>query len=106
MKFRKKGPYENQVRAGVHLEGAEAQEFANNLLMEITGTQSMEEAREIFLGRPTLEREKSKSKDKTTQVQLRIPQSWKKRIDVAAKKQGSTRSAYLRDIIRTAIFPS
>lgn len=106
MKLRKKGPYENQARSGVHLEGEEAQEFANNLLMELTGTNSMEEAGEIFLGRPTLERQESAKRDKTTQVQLRIPQSWKKRIDAAAKKQGSTRSAYLRDIIRTAIFPS
>ncbi|MCI1914271.1 MAG: type II toxin-antitoxin system HicB family antitoxin [Bifidobacteriaceae bacterium] len=85
------------------LEGDEARRFGSQLIKDAAGgVDTLEEAHTILFGRPTLE--KQATREKTEQVQVRIPHSWKRRIDKAAKSKGQTRSVFLRNIIKKEIF--
>ena len=79
-------------------EGAEAQEFMNNWMMEVTETDNMEDAHMAFVGRPAL----SSKSEPSVAVQFRVPKSWKPQIDQDAAKQGMTLSEYLRSLVLAA----
>jgi hypothetical protein len=86
-----------------HLEGEEARQSGIQLVKDLAGgVDTLEEAHQILFGRPTLEL--SHTREKTEQVQVRIPHSWKRRIDEAAHKAGQTRSVFLRNLIKKEIF--
>ena len=82
----------------IHREGAEAQEHMNGLLMELTGTDNMEDAHMAFVGRPAL----SSKSEPSVAVQFRVPKSWKPQIDQDAARQGMTLSEYLRSLVVAA----
>lgn len=86
-----------------HLEGEEARQFGIQMVKDLAGgVDTIEEAHTILFGRPTLEA--AKTREKTEQVQVRVPHSWKQKLDKAAKSSGMSRSNYLREIIAKAIF--
>lgn len=85
------------------LKGEEAQRFGIQLIKDAAGdVDTLEEAHMILFGRPTLEA--AQTREKTEQVQVRVPHSWRKRLDKAAKLHGMSRSTYLREIIAKSIF--
>ncbi len=76
-------------------EGAEAQEFMNNWMTEVTETDNMEDAHMAFVGRPAI----GQRSEPSVAVQFRVPESWKPQIDQDAAKQGMNVSEYLRDLV-------
>lgn len=83
--------------------GEEARRTGIQMIKDAAGgVKTLEEAHTILLGRPTLEAEKNR--EKTEQVQVRVPHSWRKRIDEVSKAHGMSRSTYLRELIAKAIF--
>ncbi len=80
----------------VQREGNEARERMNDLIMNLTDTDNMEDAHVALVGRPPI----MSDLEASTIIQFRIPKSWKDKIAEDAKKEGeSTVSEYLRSLL-------
>ena len=80
----------------VQREGDEAREHMNNLIMNLTDTDNMEDAHVALVGRPPI----MSNLEASTTIQFRIPKSWEDKIAENAKKEGeSTISEYLRSLL-------
>lgn len=78
------------------MEGQEAQDYMNSLLMEVAGTDTMEDAHRTLLGRPRV----NEHREETTNMHLRLPKSLRRYAVQAAKRDGyDNQSEYVRALI-------
>lgn len=78
------------------MEGQEAQDYMNALLMEVTETDTMEEAHRTLMGRPRV----NEHREETTTMHLRLPKSLRRYALQATKRDGyHNQSEYVRALI-------
>ncbi|WEV69568.1 hypothetical protein OZX73_01360 [Bifidobacterium sp. ESL0775] len=82
----------------VKTTGTRAQAEMDALLMRAAGTESADEAERVLLGRP-----RAGQAQPTVKLQVRVPESWERQLDTAAKKLGESRSEWLRRTIHGAL---
>lgn len=73
----------------------DAQEYMNNLLMDITGTDTLEQANMILVGRPRL----GSKNENTETIQFKVPASWKELVSAEAKRRQISLSDYMRELM-------
>lgn len=77
------------------LSGREAQDFMNQVLMDVAGADTLEEANTILVGRPRL----GETKGASETIHCKVTPAWKKTILDDAASQGMSLSDYLRDCL-------
>lgn len=85
---------ENEIRTLPDIPQESAQEYMNSLLMDITDTDTIEEANTILVGRPRL----GDVREPTTTINFKVPSSWKTLMTAEAKNRNQTLSDYIREL--------
>lgn len=73
----------------------DAQDYMNNLLMDVAGANTLEQANMILVGRPRL----GSKNENTETIQFKVPASWKELISAEAKKRQISLSDYMRELM-------
>ena len=77
-------------------EGADAAKHARELLLEATGADDVQSARQMVVGRPALDDDADRA---SQPVVFRVPSGWKTLIENDAASQGQSVSEYLRVLV-------
>ena len=77
------------------LSGRRAQDCMNQVLMDVAGADTLEEANTVLVGRPRL----GETKNASEVIHCKVTPGWKQTIREDAASQGMSLSDYMRDCL-------